>query len=232
MGKYKDIVDTEIQRFTKQATYMKLDEEIARTPELQLESHFGGYPYFEEGDTWPTMKDGTPLDFVFQVFNKEEFHLPDDIKLIQFFANTTKPAWEDGQEGYEVRIFSDVNLEKRVTIDIPEAAELFDCAKIIFENRDSLPGDEDADELLIKLNNECELEFEEEMEMRIGEYYRSLFTENHFGHRLGGYGAWLQYAATPTENSNLLFQIDMGWNSFYVFRNEKTSDIEYAFQCA
>lgn len=49
---------------------------------MLLESHFWGYPYFEDGDVWPTMKEGTPLDFIFQVFNKEEYYLPNDIKLI------------------------------------------------------------------------------------------------------------------------------------------------------
>ncbi len=231
MGKYKDIVDTEIQRFIKQTTYMNLDEEIARTPELQLESHFGGYPYFEEGNVWPTMKDGTPLDFIFQVFNQDEYHLPDDIKLIQFFANTSKPAWEDG---YEVRIFSDINLEKRVTIEIPEGVELIDCSRIIFENRESLPHVDDLYDYLSEFDKKFESEYEDrEFDLHndlFAYYHFDVFTEEHYYHRLGGFASWVEYGHKPIIESTLLFQVIIDWEGFYVFRNEMTHDIKYVFQ--
>ncbi len=230
MGKYKDRFDVLIKSMEKPATFMNLDEETTNTPDLQLESHFGGYPYFEEGDAWPTMKDGTPLDFVFQVFNKDEYHLPSDIKLIQLFINSTSPAWENGMEGYEIRVFSSLDFEKKILIEFPEETSKFECAKIIFDNRQTLPSSEDLDYYENEME-EVRDGFEEEMQIEMNEYYYELITEEHYGHKLGGHGNWLQYALTPSKDATLLFQIDMGWNSFYAFRDEETKEITYAFQC-
>ena len=67
----------------------------SRPPEnSQSISHFGGQPYFEEGEKWPQSKSGKSLDFIFQIYNDERIELAADIKLIQFYYDWEEFPWD------------------------------------------------------------------------------------------------------------------------------------------
>jgi uncharacterized protein YwqG len=77
----------------------------------QLLSHFGGDPYFEEGEEWPMSQNGRHMDFVFQIFNTGDLAIPKSIKLIQLFYDYEEFPWDTKDDGWHVKIFESLNLD-------------------------------------------------------------------------------------------------------------------------
>jgi hypothetical protein len=65
----------------------------------QVRSHFGGRPYFEVGEAWPTTKTGQPLNFIMQVLASDEAILPAGIALMQLFYSWEAFSWDTEEEG-------------------------------------------------------------------------------------------------------------------------------------
>ncbi len=225
-------MNEELRKLIKPATMMgKGKKKISFSKELQMKSHFGGVPYFEDGDMWPQTSSGENLDFVFQVFNQEGVELPEDIKLIQFFANLSEPAWEHEDEGWEVRIFKKLNPSKIKMIEAPDELLEMDCSEVKFYPINSLPNREGVSrfiseelEKLVKKNKRGKgISYKECVTRCIGRDIQK-------DYQLSGYPQWLNYDATPSNHSELLFQLNFGMESFYLFRNTKTKDVEYVFQ--
>ncbi len=84
----------------KKATKLIFEEPSTPPINSQLKSHFGGQPYFEEGEEWPTLSSGDSLCFIFQVFNSGEMGLPETIKLIQFYYNFKASPWNSDDKGW------------------------------------------------------------------------------------------------------------------------------------
>ena len=101
-------------------------------PYSHLKSHFNGQPYFEEGERWPAAKDGKMLDFVFQIFNTDDFGLPGKIKLIQFYYDLKKRPYSAKADGWLVKIYENINLDKAVIIDPGYTRSYYYC-EIEFE---------------------------------------------------------------------------------------------------
>jgi uncharacterized protein YwqG len=94
---------------------------LIRQPEIPVYSHlrsnFGGYPYFEKGEEWPVSKDGTSMDFVFQLFSTDKIRFPMDVKLIQFFYDFDKNPWSAKDDGWFIKVYEHINLDN--TVDLP-----------------------------------------------------------------------------------------------------------------
>ncbi|PHQ28678.1 DUF1963 domain-containing protein [Leeuwenhoekiella nanhaiensis] len=210
----------------------------------QLESHFGGHPYFEAGESWPTTEKGKPLDFVFQVFNSKELELPETIALVQLFYDWEALPWDTGEDGWLVKIYPKVDQQKIEFISRPEELNQSPFCKIAFMPAQSLPnweGIEVFKDEAVKLS--CVLN-EESPWNAYEDAVSNLIGEQDYQSQLGGYPRWVQGDETPLNAEGkplkLLFQIDSEENanlmwgdmgSIYVFYQEETKSIEFTLQC-
>ena len=179
--------------------------------DTHLKSQFGGQPYFDKGEKWPTSKAGTPLDFVFQVYNEGNINLPGNVKLIQFYYGFDWD-WDiayDDDERILVKVYENINKDGAVIIEEPKG--------------------------LMK-RNYCEIEYEE-VESR--ENYEGESSYPKFS-QLGGYAQWVWANTAPDdEDFQLLFQLDSEYDAglmwydsglVYVFYNPKSKQIEFRMQ--
>ena len=210
----------------------------------QLESHFGGQPYFESGEQWPTDKNGIHLDFIFQIFNSPELELPQEIELIQFFYNFETFPWSTEDDGWLVKIYKELNRDKIELIETPNNVRTLKFCPINFERIFTLPDWEgidvyspNASKLSCVLNEDQPWEnYQKTVQELIGEqYYQS---------QLGGYPRWVQGAPIfddiDGQPMTLLFQIDsennpeLMWGDvglIYVLYNERIENLEFILQC-
>src|SRR5215203_2954478 len=96
----------------RKATKIDVQNAVSPPRDSQLLSHFGGQPYFEEGDEWLKSKSGRHMDFIFQIFNSEELVLPKSIKLVQFFYDLEEFPWDTKDDGWYVKIYETLNVDK------------------------------------------------------------------------------------------------------------------------
>lgn len=226
------------------ATKIEVKKASTLPENSQLLSHFGGQPYFEEGDEWYKSKDGRRLDFIFQIFNNGEIELPKSIKLIQFFYDSEEFPWQTEEDGWFVKIYETLNTNKMIKIDNPKENEEKNYCEILFKSVKSLPDWEGINlyekrayktTSYLNFDNDWDA-YEKVVEKLIG--------EQDFQSQLGGYPRWVQGESTPTlsngENMKLLFQIDSEENAglmwgdvglVYVFYDEQTKRTEFTLQC-
>lgn len=242
----KSISDLEnlVKPLIRQTTKLEI-QPASRPPEnSQLESHFGGHPYFEKGEEWPKGKNGKYLDFIFQVFNSPELELPKSIELVQFFYDWEEFPWDTNDNGWLVKTYKQVDKEKAEFIAKPEEIEKSKFCKIEFKPTQTLPDWEgidlfgnDASKLSCVLN-------EDEPWDSYDQIVTKLIGEQDYQSQLGGYPKWVQGESTPRDNEGnpmkLLFQIDSEDNAgimwgdvglIYVFYDENSERIEFNLQC-
>lgn len=242
----KSISDLEnlVKPLIRQTTKLEI-QPSSRPPEnSQLESHFGGHPYFEKGEEWPKGKNGKHLDFIFQVFNSPELELPKSIELVQFFYDWEEFPWDTNDNGWLVKMYKQVEKGKAEFIAKPEEIEKSKFCKIEFKPTQTLPDWEgidlfgnDASKLSCVLN-------EDEPWDSYDQIVTKLIGEQDYQSQLGGYPKWVQGESTPRDNEGnpmkLLFQIDSEDNAgimwgdvglIYVFYGEKSERIEFNLQC-
>jgi uncharacterized protein YwqG len=207
-----------------------------------MRSHFGGQPYFETGESWPADKKGKPLQFVCQIFNEDELNLPDTVKLVQFFYDFKSKAYSTENDGWYVKIYGGLDLDRVIKIDKPTTLDDTRYCEITFEEVRSLPDwegidihDPEAANLSALLDKEdAWAPYEKTSEKLIGKTpYRT---------QLGGYPKWVQGEETPILSDNLmdlLLQIDCEENAgvfwgnigmVYVFYDIATKKTEFIFQ--
>nr|WP_299036296.1 YwqG family protein [uncultured Tenacibaculum sp.] len=242
----KSISDLEnlVKPLIRQTTKLEI-QPASRPPEnSQLESHFGGHPYFEKGEEWPKGKNGKHLDFIFQVYNSPELELPKSIELVQFFYDWEEFPWDTNDNGWLVKTYKEVEKGKAEFIAKPEEIEKSKFCKIEFKPTQTLPDWEgidlfgnDASKLSCVLN-------EDEPWDSYDQIVTKLIGEQDYQSQLGGYPNWVQGESTPKDNEGnpmkLLFQIDSEDNAglmwgdvglIYVFYDEKSERIEFNLQC-
>lgn len=242
----KSISDLEnlVKPLIRQTTKLEI-QPASRPPEnSQLESHFGGHPYFEKGEEWPKGKNGKYLDFIFQVFNSPELELPKSIELVQFFYDWEEFPWDTNDNGWLVKTYKQVDREKAEFIAKPEEIEKSKFCKIEFKPTQTLPDWEGIDLFgndAFKLS--CVLNEDEPWDS-YDQIVTKLIGEQDYQSQLGGYPKWVQGESTPKDNEGnpmkLLFQIDSEDNAgimwgdvglIYVFYDEKSERIEFNLQC-
>lgn len=242
----KSISDLEnlVKPLIRQTTKLEI-QPASRPPEnSQLESHFGGHPYFEKGEEWPKSKNGKHLDFIFQVFNSPELELLKSIKLVQFFYDWEEFPWDTENVGWLVKIYSKVDKEKSDFIAKPKNLGKSKFCKLEFKQTQTLPDWEgidlfgnDASKLSCVLNEDKPWDSYDQIVSK-------LIGEQDYQSQLGGYPKWVQGESTPKDNEGnamkLLFQIDSEDNAglmwgdvglIYVFYDEKSERIEFTLQC-
>jgi uncharacterized protein YwqG len=195
---------------------LSLDQSNDRSKNTQFLSQFGGYPYFEVGESWPITTAGKPLDFIFQIVNLEniDFFRDLNIQVIQFYYNWDSFAWETKQEGWVIKTYKHMNREKSLLIEKPAELKARGYCNIILSEAKTLPDWESikhyqplASKLSYILNeDEPWTSYQEVVEELIGE------SENPHFSRIGGYPSWLQGDSTPFNTKGtamkLLFQLD------------------------
>ena len=227
----------------------KLTPRKARQPldGSHLRSHFGGRPYFEMGETWPTTKTGQPLDFIMQVVASEGAGLPAGVALLQLFYSWEAFPWDTEAEGWLVKTYSTITPEQAQIIERPTSLDKPMFCDIIFTPIQSLPdwgglnelpAGADATILAKMLNTEDPWDaYDEAVTHLLGESdYQSI---------IGGYPRWLQGADNPVgaegQNLPLLFQLDsedkagIMWGDsglVYVFYDpQKPGHFRFDLQC-
>lgn len=217
----------------------------SRPPEnSQLQSHFGGQPYFEEGDEWVRSKSGNPMNFIFQIFNSDEIVLPNNIKLIQFFYDWDEFPWDTADDGWFVKIYETLDTDKLLQIEKPQELERSKFCNIKFNSVRSLPDWEGIELYSSKASKlSCILD-EDEPWAKYREIVEKLTGDDDYRSQLGGYPKWVQAESTPQnskgETMEFLFQIDSEDNAglmwgdvglIYVFYDIKSKHLEFILQC-
>jgi uncharacterized protein YwqG len=217
----------------------------SRPPESsQLISHFGGQPYFEKGELWPTSNNGKPLEFIFQVFNSTDLQLPKSIELIQFYYDWDEFPWETSNDGWLVKIYKKIDKENIEFVDKPNELERSKYCEIKFSSTKSLPDWEGIDLHSYNASKlSCVLNEDEPWDS-YDQMVTKLIGEQDYQSQLGGYPNWVQGESTPNDNEGnpmkLLFQIDSEENAglmwgdvglIYVFYDDNTERVEFILQC-
>lgn len=196
----------------KDATRIILKKSSAATQNVQLISHFGGLPYFETGETWPKSRNGNYMDFVCQIVNTGNIHLPDEIALVQFYYDFELDPWDTGDDGWLVKIYPKIDKNKLIRIENPLPESQVGYCEMEFSPIKSLPDwqgidlyQETASKLSCVLNEDDPWEpYQATVSKLCGEY--SIHSQ------IGGYPIWMQGESTPKTrlggNMQLLFQID------------------------
>lgn len=220
-------------------------KEPSRPPEnTQLLSHFGGQPYFEEGEEWVKSKNGKYMQFIFQIFNTTELEVAKSIKLIQFYYDWDEFPWDTDNDGWYVRIYKELHTDKLKTIEKPINLDSSKYCEIEFKAIKSLPDWEGIDLYEPKASNLSSILDEEEPWECYQKTVEKLIEAQDYQSQLGGYPKWVQGESTPKnikgEYMKLLFQIDSEDNAelmwgdvglIYVFYDEATDKIEFTLQC-
>lgn len=210
----------------------------------QLKSHFGGHPYFNEGEAWPATKDGRPLEFIMQVFSQPGFALPGNIKLVQLYFDFEEFPYDTNGDGWLLKIYENDDWSNIKYIEKPEGLNECKYCEIKFENGLSLPDLEtisnnhrDIDELLDIIDPDDPYEIYNGIVHELTGYGSG-------GHQLGGYPYWIQNHETPIDEAGnqlqLLLQVDsdddagLMWGDaglLYFYYNTQTGKVDYIMQC-
>ncbi|RJS91789.1 DUF1963 domain-containing protein [Salinisphaera sp. Q1T1-3] len=235
---------TRVQPLVRQATRLRVAAPKPPPEDAELKSHFGGLPYCEADEIWPQRSNGTPLHFVFQIFNRSDLEIPDSIRLIQFYYDLQgELSFDTDDDGWHVRIYKTLSVANQVKAAPPEALDTVPYCDIQFETIESLPDweglplfDSAAADLSCVLDTNAPWESYQQI-------VQAQNNESDFTSQLGGYPQWIQSESTPeAENGQpmrLLFQIDSGhsaevmWGDLglvYVFYDETSDRMEFTLQ--
>jgi uncharacterized protein YwqG len=228
----------------REATIIVLNDKSTPEGNTQLISHFGGMPYFEKGEQWPKTMSGRDMEFIFQLINDGDNHLPENIKLVQLFYDFEEYPWQTSDDGWLVKVYETISPELMTEISPPEAFETPDFCTVQFKKAQSLPDweaieifDQRVMKLASVLNEADPWDLYDEVVVKlIGEHdYRS---------QVGGYPKWVQNESTPVDENGgllpLLFQIDseekagLMWGDsglLYFFYDANSRRTEFELQC-
>lgn len=228
-----------VKPLIKEATRIICKKSSKMPENSHLKSHFGGQPYFEKGEEWPTQKDCN-LEFVFQIFNEKYLQLPDNIKLLQFFYDFEL----DQEGGWFIKIYETINPENYLFIKKPKEHNKVKYCEIEYKQIKSLPDwagigaySKNAKELLRVLEDELDEDnldiYNEIVKKLVGE--RPDWPKS----QLGGYAQWIQSDAGHINKKeySLLFQLaseeepDLNLGDIYIFYNKDKKEIDGTMQC-
>jgi uncharacterized protein YwqG len=228
----------------REATVIVVNDKSTPEGNTQLISHFGGTPYFEHGENWPTTLSGRDMEFIFQIVNNGNIHLPETIKLVQFFYDFEEYPSQTGDDGWLIKVYDKIDPEAMVEILSPAETDAPNFCTVQFKKVQSLPdweGIELYDPRIMKLASVLN---EADPWDLYDEVVRRLIGEQDYRSQIGGYPKWVQNESTP-ENGNgkllpLLFQIDseekaeLMWGDsglLYFFYDAVSRKTEFELQC-
>ena len=233
-----------VRPLIRDATRMQIQKASQPPENSQLNSHFGGEPYFESGEQWPKTKSGNHLAFIFQVFNTTASALPEHIALVQFFYDWEAFPWDTEDDGWAVKVYKTLVKDKAVCLEKPRGLERSKYCEIIFKPIKTLP---DWEGISVYEYNASKLSCVLDENEPWGSYRKimtALIGKQDYQSQLGGYPKWVQGESTPIdEHGNLmqlLFQIDSEDNAglmwgdvglIYVFYDEASKKSAFILQC-
>ncbi len=183
----------------------------------QLISHFGGMPYFEKEEEWPTGENGQPLDFIFQIYNENSF-FSKEIKLIQFYYDWEEMPWDNEDKGWLVKVYKVINSDNKVIIERPSELDRAKFCLVKFAPEKSLPDWESLygiDKALSNLSQQIDTDEPWGAYSKIKE--KMLGREEDYYSWIGGYPHWLQGESVPLSSNgkrmSFLMQIDSEENA-------------------
>jgi len=223
-----------IRPAVKDATKLIIKRKETEPRDSHLHSHFGGQPYFEKGEKWPSIKVGDQFELIFQIFNTGNINLPPNIKLMQFYYDyenspISYPAYTKDYirigykqgNGWLVKIYETLDTTKSIIIKRPEWCVTDMYCEIEYKQIKSLPDDyysysnESSDKTVEMLCEKLDGEFASGgrgKKKNFDSYNfiaEKLNCEQDLCSQLGGYPQWLQGDGTPEDKDfQLLFQID------------------------
>ncbi|UYQ94352.1 YwqG family protein [Chitinophaga horti] len=210
-----------VQPLLRPTTKLVVQPSMRPRQDAATRSHFGGDPYFEQGETWPASGNGAPLDFIFQVVNDGSLQLPAHIKVLQFYYDWRLAPWSTEEDGWLVKTYSDIHPDKQVKIDRPSVLPRAKYCDIHFQQTQTLPDWQSLDAFeptASKLS--CILD-EDEPWAAYEATTQELGGEPQYQSQLGGYAKWLQgYDAPGDEQMQLLFQLDSEVNADISFSDQ------------
>ena len=234
-----DDLERLVKPLIKDATGIIVKKSSKMPDDSYIKSHFGGQPYFEKGEEWPKAKNGNYLEFIFQIYNENNIVLPENIKLIQFYYDSDECPWNTNDDGWLVKIYTNINKENVEIIEKPKRKVNLNYCEIEYENIKSLPDWEVIENYNVNAEMlSCVLDEEKPWE-NYQKMVEKLIGEPELRSQLGGYPKWVQGNDRP-ENYDLLFQIDSEENAglmwgdvglIYVFYNDKNNKTEFVLQC-
>ncbi|MBW3127266.1 DUF1963 domain-containing protein [Hymenobacter profundi] len=180
----------------------------------QFRSHFGGRPYFEAGEDWPTTQEGQPLDFILQIVASEDVTLPAGIAVLQLFYSWESFAWDTEADGWLVKTYAAVSAEQAQVIERPASLDEPIFCDIGFTPIQSLPDWGGLNELAAGADAVALAETLNAVDPwdAYDEAVTQLLGEGDYQSILGGYPRWLQGAENPVDAIGhtlpLLFQLD------------------------
>ena len=148
------------------------------------------------------------MEFVFQFFNADNKHLPENIKLVQFYYDFDKSPWSSEEDGWLVKVYESLNTDDAVILEIPDGGITKCYCEIQYETIKTLPADGDLD-IYDKNAEMLSCVLDDYTVSDISKIASKLKAENGLHSQIGGYPHWLQGNEHP-ENSDFqfLFQID------------------------
>lgn len=212
--KERQALDDALMAVAKMATRLIVDRQMAGCHEFPpTSSHFGGNPYFERGEAWPTYPDrDRPHDFVCQV-NLNDCPVRPDVPFDLF---TVFYCWacvddEDGvralTHGCVVRTYKNASPEKAVSIPRPPPNTESDYrvrpCPITTDIFLTLPTSESEWEAVHAAAARFWLP-----EAAVGASLRRLGINDDFQSRVGGYPRWVHDNTLDSDELIFLAQID------------------------
>ena len=231
----------------KDTTKLIIKRQKKEPEDSYLRSHFGGQPYFEKGEKWPSTKEEDQFELIFQIFNTGNINLPENIKLIQFYYDYENSpisyrTYTDDYiylghkhgDGWFIKIYEALNTSNSCTLEKPDWCDTDLYCEIEYEAIKTLPYWNDYDKTVEMLS--YMLDGDESYET----VAEKLSCNQEFCSQLGGYPHWLQGDGTPDDKDfQLLFQLDsedeagLHWvdcGLVYVFYNPKTKETYFEIQ--
>lgn len=231
-----------VKPLIRKSTKIRL-QEAPQPQESQLRSHFGGQPYFEEGEQWPTGNSENPLSFIFQIFNTPELGLPNSIQLIQFYYDWKAFPYTTNEDGWKVKIYKNLNKDKTISINQPADLKTTRYCEVSSFASESLPDWEGIEINHQDIANSIREVVLDSPKETYEEVMEGLTGGPSCISQLGGYPSWIQGEQTPRDKTRrpmkLLFQIaseedaDIMWGDcglIYVFYDEQDDNTGFVLQ--
>ena len=227
----------------KETTKLELQAPSKAPDKASLTSYFGGIPYMESGEQWPTNAQGAPIDFILQIYNTGNINLPDEIELIQFFYDWEQFAWDTTDDGWLVKTYEKVHPEQQQDIKKPEQFDSVQYCKIDFKPVKSLPHWESLINYSLLADSLCSV-LEEESDGIYEDMIEKLAPDTTYQSQIGGYPYWVQgeeiYRSASGYTLPLLLQIDsedhanIMWGDaglVYIFYDREVKKFYFQLQC-
>lgn len=159
-----------------------------------IRSHFGGIPYFEQGEVWPVHEEtGQPLEFVCQFVDSGIFPFPEGVQLIQFYFSFEDLHEGDVDRGWQIKTYSEVHIDKYRRVPAPMGKKITHYNPVFMIPDVSLPDYETAlavDPMIHYISKKVS---RRRPYNAYNEMVRNYISDKEYGSAVGGFPNWLYH---------------------------------------